>query len=137
MPPFHFKRNGAPILTPPTGASRKPLPDLGNGVACEKRCPYQKYPLSRTRLNSSVRFLPPRLAAPPCSLSTSGHERSRLEWTVRTNKAASREVRIKNTSESKVAFKVKTTAPRHYCVRPNVGILAAYDTVAIEGSSSP
>eukprot|EP00731_Ephydatia_muelleri_P036909 Em0352g4a len=34
-------------------------------------------------------------------------------------------VRIKNLSQRDVVFKVKTTAPRDYCVRPNGGHLPA------------
>uniref|UniRef100_A0A8C2BNP6 Vesicle-associated membrane protein-associated protein A n=1 Tax=Cyprinus carpio TaxID=7962 RepID=A0A8C2BNP6_CYPCA len=32
-------------------------------------------------------------------------------------------LKLKNPSERKVCFKVKTTAPRRYCVRPNSGII--------------
>ena len=32
---------------------------------------------------------------------------------------------LKNTSENAVAFKVKTTAPKRYCVRPNNSVIKA------------
>jgi hypothetical protein len=40
-------------------------------------------------------------------------------------------LRLKNTGDSTVAFKVKTTAPKQYCVRPNCGNVKAYETVEI------
>lgn len=38
---------------------------------------------------------------------------------------------LKNPSDKKVCFKVKTTAPKRYCVRPNSGILAPDGKVKI------
>ena len=32
-------------------------------------------------------------------------------------------IHLTNTAQSDVCFKVKTTAPRRYCVRPNCGII--------------
>lgn len=40
---------------------------------------------------------------------------------------------LKNLCERKVAFKIKTTAPKRYCVRPNCGDLAAKETTEISG----
>ena len=38
-----------------------------------------------------------------------------------------------NPTTKPVAFKVKTTAPRHYCVKPNCGIVPANDNVHVGG----
>lgn len=38
---------------------------------------------------------------------------------------------LSNTSERPVSFKVKTTAPRRYCVRPNAGVVKPYDKVEV------
>jgi len=41
---------------------------------------------------------------------------------------------LKNPSEKKVAFKIKTTAPKRYCVRPNCGELAPKEKAEISGT---
>lgn len=43
-------------------------------------------------------------------------------------------VTLTNASEFPLAFKVKTTAPRRYAVRPNSGVLNPEDHVAVSGS---
>lgn len=40
---------------------------------------------------------------------------------------------LKNPSDKKVAFKIKTTAPKRYCVRPNCGELGPKDKAEISG----
>lgn len=40
---------------------------------------------------------------------------------------------LKNPSDKKVAFKIKTTAPKRYCVRPNSGELAPKEKSEISG----
>lgn len=42
-------------------------------------------------------------------------------------------LKLKNPSDRRVCFKVKTTAPRRYCVRPNSGVIEAGSTVVISG----
>lgn len=42
---------------------------------------------------------------------------------------------LRNPSEKKVAFKIKTTAPKRYCVRPNCGELAPKEKAEISGMS--
>lgn len=42
-------------------------------------------------------------------------------------------LKLKNPSDKKVCFKVKTTAPRRYCVRPNSGVIDPGATVIISG----
>jgi len=41
---------------------------------------------------------------------------------------------LKNPSDKKVAFKIKTTAPKRYCVRPNCGELAPKEKAEISGT---
>ena len=40
---------------------------------------------------------------------------------------------LRNPTEKAVAFKVKTTAPRHYCVKPNNGLVPPNDCVKVDG----
>jgi len=46
-------------------------------------------------------------------------------------------LQLKNPSDRRVCFKVKTTAPRRYCVRPNSGIIDAGATVTISVMLQP
>ncbi|XP_053185929.1 VAMP (vesicle-associated membrane protein)-associated protein A, like [Scomber japonicus] len=46
-------------------------------------------------------------------------------------------LRLKNPSDRKVCFKVKTTAPRRYCVRPNSGVIDPGATVGISVMLQP
>ncbi|KAM9845337.1 vesicle-associated membrane protein-associated protein A-like [Aulostomus maculatus] len=46
-------------------------------------------------------------------------------------------LKLKNPSDRKVCFKVKTTAPRRYCVRPNSGVIDAGATVNISVMLQP
>jgi len=39
---------------------------------------------------------------------------------------------LTNTTDSKVCFKVKTTAPRRYCVRPNSGVIEPKETMEVQ-----
>lgn len=40
-------------------------------------------------------------------------------------------MKLTNPSEKKVLFKIKTTAPKKYCVRPNSGILEPKNSIEI------
>ncbi|CAB4002359.1 vesicle-associated membrane -associated B-like, partial [Paramuricea clavata] len=40
-------------------------------------------------------------------------------------------INLHNPTDKKVCFKVKTTAPKKYCVRPNSGIVEPQDTVSV------
>jgi len=40
-------------------------------------------------------------------------------------------LQLKNPSDKKVCFKVKTTAPKRYCVRPNCGLIDPQDSVNV------
>ena len=42
---------------------------------------------------------------------------------------------LKNPSDRKVCFKIKTTAPKRYCVKPNSGVIDPRQTVQIAGES--
>ncbi|XP_048019157.1 VAMP (vesicle-associated membrane protein)-associated protein A, like isoform X1 [Megalobrama amblycephala] len=46
-------------------------------------------------------------------------------------------LKLKNPSDRKVCFKVKTTAPRRYCVRPNSGIIEPGATLTISVMLQP
>ncbi|KAI7792516.1 vesicle-associated membrane protein-associated protein A [Triplophysa rosa] len=46
-------------------------------------------------------------------------------------------LKLKNPSDRRVCFKVKTTAPRRYCVRPNSGIIDPGATVTISVMLQP
>ena len=43
------------------------------------------------------------------------------------------DLKLTNPSEKKVCFKVKTTAPKRYCVRPNSGVLDPKNSVTVSG----
>ncbi|XP_038664602.1 VAMP (vesicle-associated membrane protein)-associated protein A, like [Scyliorhinus canicula] len=46
-------------------------------------------------------------------------------------------LKLKNPADKKVCFKVKTTAPRRYCVRPNSGIIDPGTTVTVSVMLQP
>ncbi|XP_073796141.1 vesicle-associated membrane protein-associated protein A isoform X1 [Danio rerio] len=46
-------------------------------------------------------------------------------------------LKLRNPSDRRVCFKVKTTAPRRYCVRPNSGIIDPGATVTISVMLQP
>ncbi|KAF6714629.1 Vesicle-associated membrane protein-associated protein A [Oryzias melastigma] len=46
-------------------------------------------------------------------------------------------LKLKNPSDRRVCFKVKTTAPRRYCVRPNSGVIDPGATVNISVMLQP
>ncbi|XP_044499360.1 vesicle-associated protein 1-2-like isoform X2 [Mangifera indica] len=46
-----------------------------------------------------------------------------LKFTFEVKKQSSCSIQLGNKSDQYVAFKVKTTSPKKYCVRPNVGII--------------
>ncbi|NP_001134970.1 VAMP (vesicle-associated membrane protein)-associated protein A [Salmo salar] len=46
-------------------------------------------------------------------------------------------LKLKNPSDRKVCFKVKTTAPRRYCVRPNSGMIESGATVTVSVMLQP
>ncbi|XP_030624354.1 vesicle-associated membrane protein-associated protein A [Chanos chanos] len=46
-------------------------------------------------------------------------------------------LKLKNPSDKKVCFKVKTTAPRRYCVRPNSGVIEPGATVTVSVMLQP
>lgn len=51
--------------------------------------------------------------------------------TVEANKTLEKSLFLKNTSEYAVAFKVKTTAPKRYCVRPNSSVIKAHESLEV------
>ena len=44
------------------------------------------------------------------------------------------ELKLINPSDQRVCFKVKTTAPKRYCVRPNSGIIEPGDKTVVSGN---
>ena len=47
--------------------------------------------------------------------------------------AVSAVMTLKNPSDRKVCFKIKTTAPKRYCVKPNSGVIDPKEVVQIAG----
>ena len=45
------------------------------------------------------------------------------------------ELKLTNPSKKRICFKVKTTAPKQYCVRPNNGLIEPNGTVMVAGKS--
>ena len=45
-------------------------------------------------------------------------------------------MKLGNISRSKVCYRIMTTAPRRYCVRPNGGILDPGNSVDVSGGSN-
>ncbi|KAL2437048.1 hypothetical protein ABEF95_016113 [Exophiala dermatitidis] len=48
------------------------------------------------------------------------------------NREVSEILRVTNVNDAPVAFKVKTTAPKQYCVRPNSGIIPPHESVEVQ-----
>lgn len=48
--------------------------------------------------------------------------------------AVSSYMTLKNPSDRKVCFKIKTTAPKRYCVKPNSGVVDPNTEVQIAGN---
>ena len=44
------------------------------------------------------------------------------------------DLNLSNPSDKRVCFKVKTTAPKRYCVRPNSGIIEPRQSVTVAGT---
>lgn len=47
------------------------------------------------------------------------------------NDVVTSQLKLSNPSEKRVGFKVKTTAPRRYCVRPNSGLVDPHGSVSV------
>lgn len=64
-----------------------------------------------------------------------------LKFTFEPKKQSSCTIRLINKSQNHVAFKVKTTSPKKYCVRPNTGIikprLSCDFTVTMQAQKAP
>ena len=50
------------------------------------------------------------------------------------NAQAQQFIRLENPYNQDVCFKVKTTAPRRYCVRPNAARIAKGGSIQVEGT---
>ena len=42
-------------------------------------------------------------------------------------------LKIENPTEKRIAFKIKTTAPKRYCVKPNSGVLDPKQSMKVNG----
>lgn len=60
-----------------------------------------------------------------------------LTFTGPFHQAVSSVMTLTNPSERKVCFKIKTTAPKRYCVKPNSGVIDPSETVQIAVSLQP
>lgn len=60
-----------------------------------------------------------------------------LSFTGPFTSAVSSLMKLKNPSEAKVCFKIKTTAPKRYCVKPNSGVIDPGCSVEIAVSLQP
>ena len=49
------------------------------------------------------------------------------------DRVVTEQLALTNTSDRRAAFKIKTTAPRRYCVRPNAGIVEPGQGTAVAG----
>lgn len=50
-----------------------------------------------------------------------------------SSEIATTDLALKNPTDDQIAFKVKTTAPRRYAVRPNSGVLAPGESINVSG----
>jgi hypothetical protein len=60
-----------------------------------------------------------------------------LTFTGPFSQAVSSYMKLRNPSDRKVCFKIKTTAPKRYCVKPNSGVLDPHSEVQIAVSLQP
>jgi hypothetical protein len=44
-------------------------------------------------------------------------------------------LKLSNSGNERLAYKIKTTAPKRYCVKPNSGFLDAHGTANIQGNN--
>lgn len=42
-------------------------------------------------------------------------------------------LKLANSGNERLAYKIKTTAPKRYCVKPNSGFLEAHATASVQG----
>jgi hypothetical protein len=64
----------------------------------------------------------------------SDSQREFFGFTAPFGKAPEQRIFLSNPSDDAVAFKIRTTAPKRYCVRPNIGIVPAKDKIEIQGT---
>jgi hypothetical protein len=49
------------------------------------------------------------------------------------NAVSTTTLKLSNSGNERLAYKIKTTAPKRYCVKPNSGFLEAHSTANIQG----
>lgn len=74
----------------------------------------------------------PKLLINPCYLHISSYL---AHHTGPLTQLVKRGLVIHNPNPHPIAFKVKTTAPKQYCVRPNSGRVESGETVEVQGGS--
>merc|ERR1711916_244037 len=70
----------------------------------------------------------------PSHISLSPKE---LKFELTSPRAATRALKLTNTHAAEIGFKIKTTAPKRYCVRPNSGVIAEGGSVEIQVTLQP
>lgn len=50
------------------------------------------------------------------------------------NTVSTTALKLSNSGNERLAYKIKTTAPKRYCVKPNSGFLEAHATTSIQGN---
>ena len=82
---------------------------------------FQSVPSSLSRMSKKEQIL---VIEPPIELTFTGP----------FTQAVSSYMKLINPSEKKVCFKIKTTAPKRYCVKPNSGVVDPNTEVQIAGN---
>lgn len=116
-----------------------------------RRCGFQPFPLLRHPQLPSVTtarsfgprgFSQPHPTPPPQTARPSSKLSSRGSPAVSVSRPAgpftdvvTTNLKLGNPTDRNVCFKVKTTAPRRYCVRPNSGVIGAGAAVNVSGKS--
>lgn len=49
------------------------------------------------------------------------------------NAVSTTTLKLSNSGNERLAYKIKTTAPKRYCVKPNSGFLDPYSTANVQG----
>lgn len=52
------------------------------------------------------------------------------------NVVSTTSLRLSNGGNERLAYKIKTTAPKRYCVKPNSGFLDAHATASVQGENN-
>ena len=150
--PFARRRISPPPHTHTPGSPRRPMPRdraaglnpemlAGGGASAGVGAPPS--PVAANRLEISPSLTRAQPLPPPCPLplarplsATHTHPVPARSCApapaVELRKQIRCDLFLRNAGSTAVAFKVKTTAPKKYCVRPNIGIVAPGATVEVQ-----